>query len=155
MAYTVPDPATLKATYPAFANVADETIQLWLDRVSGASGSGGDVDQSWTEGDYGPAILAAAAHRMARAGVLGSGAAGGGAAAGVESFKSAGVSIQFSADAVKASVAGGWRSTPYGLDYYELLQRNRGGPRVIAGGCAPCGDGFNGFAGPFPPYFNC
>jgi hypothetical protein len=137
MAYSVPTAADLKAYYPAFADVADVTVDLYIARVSGTSGA--DVDETWTEGDYGPAIMAAAAHRMARAGMLSSGVAGGGAAAGVESFKSASVSIQFSADAVSASVKGGWASTPYGLDYAELLQRNKGGPRVTAGGVVPCG----------------
>lgn len=149
MAYTVPTSGELKAFYPAFAAVEDATIDLYIARVSGASGA--DVDQSWTEGDYGPAILAAAAHRMARAGVLGTGSAAGGAAAGVDRFRSGSVDIQFNSDAVKQAVNGGWPSTIYGQDYLELLARNRGGPLVTPGGSVCINDGFNGYAGPLPP----
>lgn len=149
MAYTAPTPADLKARYPAFASVLDATIQIYLDQANG-----GDVDESWFERDFSPAIQAAAAHRMARAGVLGSGAID--ASAGIDSFKSGAMSVQFNADAVKASVAGGWGSTPYGQQYAELLARNKAGPRVSGGGClGGMNVGFNGYAGPLPnlPWF--
>lgn len=143
--YELPTPAMLKARYPAFAAVDNSIIQYWLTDALRF------VDTSWTEGDYAVAIMAMAAHNMARAG-YGSASAGIGGAAGVESFKSGGVSIQFSADAVKAAVAGGYASTPYGQEYADLLARNKGGPRVVGGGrIIGCG-GFNGFAGPLPPW---
>jgi hypothetical protein len=53
---------------------------------------------------------------------------------------------------VKQAVAGGWMSTTYGQQYLELLQRNRGGARVVGGGALLCGDGYNGYAGPLPPW---
>lgn len=146
MAYVPPTPADLKAIYPAFASVDDAVVQTFLDRANG-----GDVDESWAERDFAPAIMAAAAHRMARAGHGTAPSAGGGAAAGVESFKSGDVSIQFSSEAVKLAVSGGWGSSGYGQDYVELLMRNHGGPRVVGGGRIPCAGGFNGFAGPYPP----
>lgn len=150
MAYTVPTAADLKAYYPAFTSVSDDTINLYIARVSGASGA--DVDQSWTEGDYGPAIMAAAAHRMARAGVIGGGSGSVNGTSGVERFRSGSVDVSFNADAVKQSLAGGWSSTSYGQDYIELLARNRGGPRVTGGGYVDCNASFNGFAGPVPPW---
>ncbi|WP_420139814.1 DUF4054 domain-containing protein [Sphingomonas sp.] len=146
MPYEAPTPVDLKARYPAFAAVSDATIQIYLDQANG-----GDADQSWSERDFSPAVQAAAAHRMARAGVLGtSGTVD--ASAGITSFKSASVSIEFSADAVKAAVKGGWASTPYGQDYADLLARNKGGARVLGGGGIDCNPGFNGFAGPLPPW---
>jgi hypothetical protein len=147
MPYTAPTPADLKARYPAFAGVADATIQIYLDQANG-----GDADHSWIERDFSPAVQAAAAHRMARAGILGTNGAVD-ASTGINSFKSASVSIEFNADAVKASIAGGWGSTPYGRDYAELLARNKAGPRVVGGGAAVgFNAGFNGFAGPLPPW---
>jgi hypothetical protein len=146
MAYTAPTPADLKARYPAFASALDATIQIYLDQANG-----GDVDESWFERDFSPAIQAAAAHRMSRAGVLASGASVD-ASAGIDSFRSGGVSIQFNSAAVSASVKGGWESSSYGLDYLELLTRNKAGPRVTGGGSVACNAGFNGFAGPLPPY---
>jgi len=144
MAYDVPTPSQLKVIYPAFAAVDDATIQAYLDRVSGASGSGGDVDQTWTEGDYAPAIMAAAAHRMVRAGVqIAGGDATGMVAAGVTDFQSGSFRARFSDDAVKAAVAGGWRSTIYGQDYFDLLRKNKAGPRVIGGGEVPCYDAYD------------
>lgn len=147
MAYTAPTPADLRARYPAFASVADATIQIYLNDANG-----GDVDTSWIERDFSPAIQAAAAHRMSRAGVLATDGAAT-AASGIDSFKSGAVTINFNADAVKAAVAGGWASTSYGQEYYELLRRSKGGPRVVGGGVAGCNAGFNGFAGPLPSYY--
>jgi hypothetical protein len=153
MAYNEPTPADLKARYPAFASVLDATVQTYL---TDASGPGGDVDQSWPDGTYQRAVMAAAAHRMARAGVLASSAGVSGmAAAGVTDFKSGSFEASFSADAIKSQIAGGWASTPYGQDYADLLRRFKGGPRVIGGGVAPCGGGYNGWAGPLSPLTNC
>lgn len=144
MAYTVPSAADLKAYYTAFAAVPDATVTLYIDRANGR-----DVDESWIEADFAPAILAAAAHRMSRGGVLAGGSAVD-ASAGINSFKSASVSIEFNADAVKAAVAGGWSSTPYGLEYYEMLARNKGGPRVTGGGAGCFGYGYrSSLLGPF------
>lgn len=148
MAYTAPTSADLQARYPAFAAADDATIDYWLTDALRF------VDETWTEGDYAPALMAAAAHRMARAGVLSTGATSGSAAAGVDRFRSGSVDIQFNSDAVKQAIGGGWKSTVYGQDYLELLARNRGGARVVGGGTVCFNDGYNGFAGPLPPW-NC
>jgi ribosomal protein L12E/L44/L45/RPP1/RPP2 len=134
MAYTVPTAADLKAIYPAFAAVADATITLWIDRVNGR-----DVDESWSEADFAPAIEAAAAHRMVRAGVAITGSATTSyAAAGVVGLKSGSFDVSFSPEAVKIASAGGWESTSYGLDYLELLRRRGVGMGVtnVGRGCA-------------------
>ena len=123
MAYVAPDPTELKERYPAFASVATETIQYWLDDAQRI------VTTSWIEADYAPAIMALAAHEMARLGLNGaSGSVGG--LQGVTSFKSGTFSANFSDEAVKASVKGGYASTSYGQEFVTYLRRNRGGPRV-------------------------
>ncbi len=151
MAYTLPTPADLKMRYPAFAAVADPTIQYWLTDAERF------VTTSWSEIDYAPGLIAAAAHNMAKApvaGIAGSQVSGF-AAAGVTHFRSGSFQAQFSEEAVKAQVAGGWASTEYGQEYYMLLRRNVMSMGVTAPGCVPCCDGFNGFAGPLPPYVTC
>jgi hypothetical protein len=146
MAYALPTATDLKQRYPAFAAVDDATVDWWLDYVIGK-----DVDQSWGENMGPEGNMAAAAHRMVKAGI---GIAGGGASlpAGVTDFKSGSVSIAFSAEAAKKSASSGWDSTTYGDDYAAALFKEKGGPRVIGGGVVPCGAGFNGFAGPLPPW---
>lgn len=125
MAYIAPTPADLKTRYPAFAAVADQTVQYWLTDAQRF------VDTSWREVDYAPALMAAAAHWMARAG-LGVGPAAG-IPAGVTSFRSGSFSVQIAEGAASASAAGGWASTIYGQEYRGMLYRNKGGPRAT--GC--------------------
>lgn len=150
-ASTDPNVAALKMRYPAFSAVQDATIEYWLKDAERY------VATSWSEGDYAPGLMAAAAHNMARAGVAGitGNDVAGFAAAGVTHFRSGSFQAQFSDEAVKAQVAGGWASTSYGQEYLMLLRRNVMSMGVTAPGVAPCCDGFNGFAGPFPPYVVC
>ena len=148
MAYIDPTAADLKMRKPEFAAVDDAVITYWLTDAHRF------VDQSWAEGDYAPGLIAAAAHNMAKApvaGIAGSDVAGF-AAAGVTRFKSGTFDAQFSDEAVKVAVAGGWESTTYGQEYLALLRRNVSTFGVTASGVAPCGYGFNGFAGPLPPW---
>jgi hypothetical protein len=151
MAYDAPTPDDLIRRYPAFAAVDPDTIQYWLTDAQRY------VDQSWLEDDYAPALIAMAAHNMATnriAGIAGSNEAAM-VAAGVADFRSASVQLRFSDEAIKVAVAGGYASTPYGLEYSMLLQKNKGGTRVVGGGrVLGCNAGFNGFAGPLPVW-NC
>lgn len=138
-----PTAADLKMRYPAFAAVSDATISYWLTDAHRF------VDRSWMAMDYAPALLAHAAYAMANAkvaGIAGSDVAGF-AASGVTSFKSGTFQAQFSDEAVKAAVAGGYASNPYGIEFAELLYRNKAGTRITFGGVLPCCDGFNGYAG--------
>lgn len=146
MAYTAPTSTDLKARYPAFAAVDDATIDYWLTDALRF------VDETWTEGDYAPALMAMAAHNMVTAGVAGiaGGDQGSMLANGVTDFQSGAVRLRFSDEAVKVAVAGGYASTRYGLEYASLLRRNKGGPMVVGGGVVPYGDGYNGYAGPLP-----
>jgi hypothetical protein len=147
-ASTDPNVAALKMRYPAFAVVDDATIAYWLTDAAGYVGS------SWSDADRNPGLMAAAAHFMKRAGVPGiaGGDVAGFAAAGVTHFRSGSFQAQFSDEAVKAQVAGGWASTSYGQEYLLLLRRNVMSMGVTAPGVVPCCDGYNGFAGQLPPY---
>jgi hypothetical protein len=127
MAYTIPTAANLKAKYPAFAAVADATVDLYL-----ADAARDRVDTSWIEGDYAPAIMAAAAHEMALLGMAAQSETAGHLAAGVASLKSGNFQVSFSAEATKRASRGGLDATPYGEAYKRLLKRNKNGPRVVA-----------------------
>lgn len=125
--YTVPTAADLKLRFPAFAAVSNSVIEYWIADAQAV------VTTDWISADYRPAIMALAAHNMARQG-LGVGGIGSGDMAGVTSFRSASFSVQFDAGAVKAAASGGYGSTIYGQDFAVYLRRNNGGPFLA--GCA-------------------
>lgn len=133
MAYSPPTTSDLKARYPAFGPVSDENIQYWLTDAERF------VDQSWMEGDYSPALIAVAAHNMMAAGVTGlaTSALGSLLAKGVTQFKSGTFSGEFSDEAIKQALAGGWASTKAGQEYLLLLRRNKIGAGVTTPGDAP------------------
>jgi len=135
VAYDPPIPADLKLRYPAFTGLDDDTIWYWLEDA------GRFVDQTWSEGDYAPALIAVAAHNMLDAGVPGIAGSdmAGLLAAGVTDFKSGTFQARLSDEAVKQAIAGGYESTRPGQEYLRLLARNKGGPRVTAPGHLPIG----------------
>lgn len=136
MAYTEPTPDDLKARYPAFADVADATVQVYLDDTVTS------VDGSWREADYIPAKVAKAAHEMALVGIGKRSEAEGWAAAGLNRIQSGNFNASFSDAKVSAASGGTLKATPYGQAYLRILKRNKGGPRVVparlpAGGWGP------------------
>ena len=149
MAYPQPTPADLRMRYPAFADtaaVSDTTLIWWL-----AYAAGKDVDQSWGPANGPEAHMAAAAGRMAKAGVKIAGSdVAGFAAAGVTDIRSGTFQARFSDDAVKQAIAAEWQSTSYGADYSAALAKEKGGARVTSPGTVCANTGFNGFAGPLP-----
>ena len=126
---TPPTTSEFKTRYPAFASVADPTIEVWLTDAERY------VTDAWGA-DYAPGIMAYAAHQLELAG-YGSGAGSGGAAAGsgVSSFKSGSLSVSFSS----AFSAGGWSATRYGDEFLAMLHRHRGGPITVSATPSPCG----------------
>lgn len=128
MAYDAPTAAYLKARYPAFADVDDALIDVYVtDAVSSA------VDASWREVDYQPAAAAFAAHRLASLGIGAHGQAADFARQGVANFRSGNFQVGFSADRAGAIARGELDATPYGQEYARLLRINRGGPRIVNG----------------------
>lgn len=129
MAYSEPTASDLKTRYPAFAGVADATVEYWLDDARTI------VTESWAEGDRAPAEMALAAHNLAMNGFGTSGGAVGDLAAmGVTSFRSASMSVGFAEATVARRSAGGYGATRYGRQFRVYLKRNRGGARLV--GCA-------------------
>lgn len=126
MAYDLPTPADLKLRYPAFAEVAEDRIQFWLGDAAR------DVDESWAEPDYAPALIALAAHNMAREGLGGEGA--GALPAGITSLRTGTFAATIADATADRAAAGGYAATRYGQDYLALLRRNRGGPGVTGTG---------------------
>lgn len=127
MAHTPPTICDFHARYPAFASVDNLVVQYWLTDAERF------VDTTWREADYAPAIMAAAAHNMAAAGLL-SGEAGL-ALKGVSSFKSGTFSASISDAAASSAAKGGWGATAYGREFERLMHRNFAGPRLVRGGC--------------------
>lgn len=123
MAYTVPSAANLKTRYPAFAAVADATVEYWIADAQRF------VDTTWREVDYAPALMARAAHEMALGGI----GAGSGIPEGVTSFKSGSFSANISDAAAQASVKGGLQATRYGREFAAIMRRNFAGPRLVIG----------------------
>jgi len=135
MAYTEPTPAYLKARYPAFADVADATLQVYLDDTAAS------VDGSWPENLYAMAKAAKAAHEMASLGIGTRSEAEGWAAAGLTRIKTGNFEAAFSDAKVARASGGTLDSTPYGLIFKRLLRKAKGGPRVVGARGSGCGWG--------------
>lgn len=129
--YAKPSAAHLIMRYPVFAAVPIGTIRMWLTDAERS------VDSSWIEGDYAAALMALAAHNMALAGYGTEAAAVSGIPSGVKSFKSGQFSAEFTEQQANARASGALSSTRYGLEYQQLLRRNKGGPLVMATGTLP------------------
>jgi hypothetical protein len=131
MAYTVPTADELQTRYSAFADVADATVDYWIEDAQRF------VDETWTEADYAPALMALAAHNMTLGGIGTDSASLSGLPAGVTRFKSGSFEASFTDDAANARMSGSFGATRYGQEYLLLLRRNKGGPRVQATGAVP------------------
>jgi hypothetical protein len=107
--------AAFRIRYPEFATTPDATIQYWL------TDAGRYVDESWIEGDYGPAKIAYAAHNIA----MGSTDA---IPQGVSRFKSGAVDIGLTDAQASAT---GFAATRYGRDFKALMRRSFAGPTIF------------------------
>lgn len=136
MAYTVPTAADLKATYPAFADVADATVDVHIARASTQA-----VDTSWPEAEYGPAIIDYAAHTMSLAGLGVQTEVEGYARMGLTRIRSGSFDASFSDKRVAKASGNKLDATAYGQSYRAAVRRVKGGPRVVPGRAA-CDDGW-------------
>lgn len=125
MAYVAPTPADLKLRYPAFADVADETVQYWLTDAERV------VGETWREADRAVAMIAYAAHMMSETGALAASTPAGAtamlSASGVTSFRSGSFSASISESAASAT---GLQATIYGREFLALQRASFGGPRL-------------------------
>lgn len=130
MPYDAVTPAAFKAAKPQFAAVPNEKVQTYLDMA------GRLVDETWTEGDYQPAIIAMACHLMTLEG-LGTDAESRDVASGraqYQSIKSGELTLtRFRSTAGEGTSYLDWlNSTACGRYFVFLLRLNRGGPRVVS-----------------------
>lgn len=126
MPYTAPTAAVLKAQLPAFAAVADASIDLWLVRAARL------VDESWPEEDFAFARMLLTAHYLTQQG-LGAGAEAEAAAAGTSGFRRM-KSGSLELERGQGDAISGFASTSYGRQFAELLRLVKGGPRVTSPG---------------------
>lgn len=134
MAYTVPTAAELKVRYVAFASVENATVDYWITDAQRFVGT------DWIEGDYGPGLMALAAHNMALEGYGTDAAAIASVPAGVTRMKSGSFEMGFTEAAANARAAGSLESTRYGQKYAALLKSNRGGLFIQPTGVVPYDD---------------
>lgn len=127
MAYVAPTVAEFKARFPTVAaGKSDETIQAYLDEAAT------QVDTSWREVDYKPAIMYLAAHMMVSEANAAAGGSGGGVSSGAvasESFGGMSISYENNSAANDAASQSQWGGTEYGRSFYNLLKKNK--PAVV------------------------
>lgn len=107
--------------YPEFEDV-DQPVVLRALAVGGRN-----VDDSWIEADFAPAIMLYAAHVL----TFGQNAIdSGGSGARIVSESLGPISVQYERIGTQfdENYLG---TTSYGIEYTVLLRQNRGGPRVI------------------------
>jgi hypothetical protein len=138
MAYIVPTADDLKSRFPEFADVADATIDPFIQAALLW------VDESWFERDYPYAIIYLAAHyltmyqRALAAGATGGGGGGGTGETAVQTYvsdiKFEDFQVKFGTSGRVTTTTGGaagisagaalMASTPYGMLFTQLLKRN-------------------------------
>lgn len=128
------DVAALKATFPAFAAVPNDTVLFWLGRAAR------QVDSAWPDADrdFGRRLLAC--HLMTEQG-LGTGAEAemfGAGAGGFDSLKSGSLTLTRAAPNVTGAT-GAYGTTQYGRQFAVLAMQVRGGARVTDTGVFPVG----------------
>lgn len=124
------DVATFLAAFPGFAGVADATLAFWIGRAQGA------IDSSWSSHDKDFAGYLLAAHYLTLNG-LGTGAEAELASNGVTGMTRL-KSGAFEISMANVESKGAYSGTRYGLQFMELLRRNKGGPIVTGGGVYCC-----------------
>lgn len=121
MPYVIPTAAEFKARYPAFTDVDDALIDAVIAEAAR------NVDESWCEADYQPAIMALTAHMLIEEGALGRNVE---AAGPITSSKLG--DAQDSYGGLSTSQASGeYSSTSYGRKYMQLRAVNCQGVQLL------------------------
>lgn len=130
MAYVAPTVADIKTHFPQFAAVSDAVIQYDIDLTTSV------VDESWFETDYTRARELLTAHYLTLDGQGTSTDAemAGQGLSGVTRLKSASLDVSFSASAADTNSGSEYDTTSFGRRFLTLLRKNKGGPRIAAGG---------------------
>ena len=127
MAYVVPTEADFRARFPIFQDAEPEPIIRALAEATS------EVDTTWREADYAPAILYLAAHLYSTDNSEEGGEVElGGVTGSIASESFSGMSISYASRASGSlSNSDRYGSTEYGRRYLALLRRNCGGPIVV------------------------
>ncbi len=121
MPYTIPTSSELQARYPAFSEVDGTLIDLVI------TDAARNVDESWCEADYQPAIMALAAHMLVEEGVTGRDVQAAGA---ITSSKLGDAQDNYSGlSSLQAS--GEYSSTSYGRKFMQLRALNCQGVQLL------------------------
>jgi len=121
MPYTLPTDADLKDRYPAFADVSGQLIEMVI------ADAARNVDESWVEGDYQPAIMALAAHMLIEEGATGRSVE----AAGAITSSKLGDAQDNYAGLTAAQSSGEYSSTSYGRKFMLLRAKNCQGVQLL------------------------
>ena len=128
MAYVIPTAADFKERFPRFNSVGVAVLNAVLSEASG------QVDTTWLERDYAPAIMYYAAHLLVMEGV--DGAPGAGSGGGVGPVKSESIGDSSVSYGGASSSGSGYsmdtlRNTSYGQMFLRLLRQNQPGILVV------------------------
>lgn len=121
MPYATPTAAELKARYPAFVDVDDTLIDSVIVDAER------NVDESWIEADYQPAVMALAAHLLVEEGATGRDVEFAGA---ITSSKLGDAQDTYSG-LTAAQAAGEYSSTTYGRKFMQLRSLNCQGVALL------------------------
>lgn len=127
MAYTAPTAAEIKTRFPAFASVADATIETLIEEAVSY------VSEDWLERDYAVAYKYIVAHLLVREGVLdAAGALPTAHAPGAVQSESIGdSSVSYASQQGMSASDTDLASTEYGRRYLALRNKNFGSPVVV------------------------
>lgn len=132
-------PDEFKILKPQFADVPNETVQMYLDLA------GLWVDASWPDALYRPALAAATCHLMTLEG-LGSDAQSLSFASGMahfQSYRSGELSFsRFVREAGDLSFSSWLSQTACGAMFLQLLRMAKAGPRIAMGGIGASQSGY-------------
>lgn len=121
MPYTAPTAAQIKARYPAFADVDDALIDAVIVDASR------NVDETWCEADYQPAIMALTAHMLVEEGATGRDVEFAGA---ITSSKLGDAQDSYSG-LTPSQMSGEFNSTSYGRKFMQLRALNCQGVQLL------------------------
>jgi hypothetical protein len=125
MAHTPPTPEEFKTRFPVFASETDERVQIFLSEAER------NIDDTWEEDDYAPAIMYLAAHLLKTENDAGSSGGSKSATGPISSESFAGMSRSYDTSKLTAAQKSIYGGTLYGQRYYVLLLKNKPSIMVV------------------------
>lgn len=126
MPYTTPTAAEFKTRFPIFTDKDEPLITLLLAEAAS------EIDATWREADYQPAILYLTAHIFSTDNSTeGDAVEVGGSTGAIASESFSGMSVSYAQRSGSLSASDRYGSTEYGRRYLALLRKNCGGPIAV------------------------